>query len=219
LQIMMSKAKLKIGYPYRSIRRLFYDIATLRSDLVLESHSIQHMINLLGAQDTKLEYGYENKYPKNIKKQIIYFPGAAVQVKCWEDKKFIQLIDSLSKKYPQYEHVILQGIKEDEKFENIYQPFVKKQNVLLQPKMECDNVMQFISNASCLISNDTGIRNIAIALETPTVGIFFATAAFRYWPRDEKHEAVFNVEYTSPDVNDVYQKTTQIMNRLYGASR
>lgn len=215
LQVFFTDAKLKIGYPYRAIRRAFFDIATLRSDLVLEAHSIKHMINLLGSKSLLLKYGYEKKYPKTIKKQIIYFPGAAIKSKCWEDEKFIKLIDLLSKDYPEYEHVILQGIKEDEKFEKIYNPFVENKNIILQQAMNLDNAMQFLSNSSCVISNDTGIRNMAIAVETPTVGIFFLTGPYRYWPRDNKHECVFNYEYSSPDVTDVYNATNDLLNKTY----
>ena len=82
--------------------------------------------------------------------------------------------------------------------------------------MDLDDTMNFMANSSCVISNDTGIRNMAIAVETPTVGIFFATAAFRYWPRDGKHHCVFNLEYSSPSVDAVYQATKNLMDTMYG---
>jgi len=217
LLILLSTAKLKIGYSYRWIRRIFYDMATLRSDFVIEAESTQHMLNFLGSQTiSPLRYGFENIYPKkNIQQRIIYFAGAAAKIKCWEDEKFINLIDNLSNKYPSYEHIILQGIKEDEKFLNIYESFQNKRNVILQTPMNLDDTMNFLSNSRLLISNDTGIRNMAIATETPTIGIFFETGAFRYWPRDGKHSCVFNTGYLSPSIDDVYSATKKLIGTLY----
>ena len=218
LLVIFAKAKIKIGYPYRWIRRLFYDIATLRSDFVIEAESTQHMLNIIGSKTlSPLQYGFATIYPKNdIQKRIIYFAGASMQIKCWENKKFTELINQLSDKYQDYQHIILQGIKEDEKFLEMYQNLQHKENVFLQAAMDLDKAMHFMSNSSCVISNDTGIRNMAIAVETPTVGIFFATAAFRYWPRDGKHHCVFNLEYRSPSVDAVYQATQNLMDTMYG---
>jgi len=120
-----------------------------------------------------LEYGLNNKFPKNDKKRIVYFAGASTENKCWEKDKFRQLIEKMSQEYKDYEHVILQGIGKNEKFLEIYEPLADKQNVFLQETMSIEDVMQFLADSRCLVSNDTGIRNIGIALQTPTVGIFF----------------------------------------------
>ena len=216
LLVILSTAKLKVGYPYRAIRRFFYDIATLRSDFVVEAQSVLHMLNIFGAKTrTPLVYGNEKKYPKGDLKQIVYFAGASVENKCWEKEKFKVVIDKLSDEYKEYNHIILQGIGENEKFLEIYEPLKQKSNVLLQEVMSIEEVMKFLSNSRCLVSNDTGVRNMGIALETPTVGIFFAIPPFRYWPREEKHDCVFNIEYTSPDIDAVYSSTKNLINKLY----
>jgi len=217
LLVFLSQAQLKIGYPYRTIRRMFFDITTLRSDFVVEAVSVEHMLNILGAKtEFPLHYGLGKSYPKTEdKKQIVYFAGASTKVKCWEEKKFCDLIAKMSQNYQDYDHVILQGIKDDEKFYEIYEPLQERKNVKLQEVMPIEKVMQFLANSRCLVSNDTGVRNMGIALEIPTVGIFFHIPPFRYWPREEKHECVFNVEYTSPDVEDVYISTHQLIDKLY----
>jgi ADP-heptose:LPS heptosyltransferase len=203
LQIIFSKAKLKIGYPYRMIRRLFFDIAILRSDFVYEANSIMHMLNILGSKKIIIDdFGFS--YQKNIQNQIIYFAGASTKDKCWEEEKFAQLISIMANKYPHIQHIILQGIKEDEKFLDIYNKNRHHTNVILQQPMDLNTTMQFLANSKIVISNDTGIRNMAIAVDTPTVGIFFATGAFRYWPQAKIHRCVFNENYVSPDVQDVY---------------
>ena len=214
--VVLSQAQLKVGYPYRMIRRSFFDVATLRSDFVVEAHSVLHMLNILGAKTrTYLEYGFSDKFLKNEKKRIVYFAGASTENKCWEKEKFRQLIEKMSQTYKEYEHVILQGIGENEKFLEIYKPLSEKANVLLQETMSMEDVMHFLAESRCLVSNDTGVRNIGIALQTPTIGIFFQIPPFRYWPREEKHDCVFNIEYNSPNVDSVYQSTKKLIDTLY----
>lgn len=214
--VVLVKAKLKVGYAYRGIRRMFYDVSTLRSDFVIEAESTQHMLNILGSKKLRpLEYGFEEKYPKKVENTMIYFAGASAKVKAWEENKFNALVDEMSKDYPEYKHVILQGIQEDEAFLGVYENMRQRSNVVLKPAMSLDETMQFLANSKCVICNDTGIRNMAIAVQTPTVGIFFATGAFRYWPRDGQHECVFNLDYTSPSIDDVYKSTRELMFKIY----
>ncbi len=212
----LSGAKLKVGYPYRSIRRYFYDMATLRSEYVLEADSVQHMLNMLGYKNNApLRYGFEEKYPKNVVNQIVYFAGASANFKCWEQEKFKSLIEKLSDRYPSDKHIILQGVNASEKFLDLYESLKERTNVLLQKAMPLDEAMQFLSNSKCVIANDTGLRNMAIAVETPTVGIFFMTGAFRYWPRDGKHDCVFNPDHTSPNIESVYLSTVALIDKIY----
>jgi len=215
--IALSKAKLKIGYPYRAIRRMFFDVAVLRSEFVLEAETLLHMLNILGKK-TKfpLYYGFEKLYPKTKnEKRIVYFAGASLLEKCWEKDKFMQLIKQLSDYYPSYSHVVLQGVGENEKFLEIYEPLEARTNVELQKVMPIQEVMSYLTNSRCLVSNDTGVRNMGIALEMPTVGIFFNTMPFRYWPKEDKHDCVFNIDYESPDVSAVFDSTKQLVDKLY----
>jgi len=216
LLVALSKSQLKVGYPYRTVRRWFFDVATLRSDFLVEATSVLQMLNILGAKTrTFLEYGLNEQYPYRDEKRIIYFAGASTESKCWEKDKFIQLISKMSDEYREYKHVILQGIGKNEKFLEIYEPLSHINNVVLQEVMDIKSVMQFLADSRCLVSNDTGIRNIGIALQTPTIGIFFQIPPFRYWPREEKHDCVFNIEYTTPDVDDVYKSTKNMIDKLY----
>jgi len=216
LLVVLSKSQLKVGYPYKALRRAFFDVATLRSDFVVEAVSVLHMLNILGAKTRQnLEYGFNDKFSKRDEKQIVYFAGASTKSKCWEEENFRKLIDKMSLRYKEYTHVILQGIGENEKFLEIYEFLSDRNNVTLQKTMRIEEVMQFLADSRCLVSNDTGIRNIGIALQTPTVGIFFQIPPFRYWPREDKHECVFNLEYTSPNVASVYYSTKQLVDRLY----
>jgi len=213
LQIIFSNAKLKVGYPYRWIRRIFFDIAVFRSDFVYEANNIMHMLNILGSKKIIIEdFGFN--YKKNIQNQIVYFAGASTKDKCWEKDKFTELISLMAQKYPKTTHIILQGIKEDEKFLDIYDKNSHFENVKLQKPLNLDETMRFLANSKVVVSNDTGIRNMAIAVNAPTVGIFFATVAFRYWPQNKIHRCVFNENYTSPDVEDVLSEVENLLDYL-----
>jgi len=212
---IFSRPKLKIGYSYRPSRRFFYDISTLRSDFVLEADSVLHMLYIFGySRHGDLEYGYDKQYPKQPTKQIVYFAGASMKNKCWSEDKFVALIDQLFTQYPDYQHVILQGIRDDEKFLEIYSPLSHKDNITLQQTMNLDGVMQFLSNSHLLISNDTGIRNMAIATQTPTIGIFFDIAPYKYWPNEKIHDCVFNENYQQPSINSVLESAQRMMKIL-----
>ena len=212
---IFSKPKLRIGYSYRPLRRFFYDISTLRSDFVLEADSVLHMLYILGySRHGDLQYGYEKQYPKQQTKQIVYFAGASMKNKCWSEDKFTDLIGLLSDLYPNYQHIILQGIRKDEKFLEIYTPLSHKDNVTLQETMSLESAMQFLSNSHLLISNDTGIRNMAIATQTPTIGIFFDIAPFKYWPNEKIHDCVFNTNYHQPSVDNVLKSAQRLMKIL-----
>ena len=211
-----SSSKLKIGYSYNPIRRFFYDISTLRSGFLVEAESVLQQLNILGCKTQRpLRYSFEERYPKSLKKRIVYFAGASVKEKRWEEKKFISLIDKMSKKYPDYKHAILQGIKDDEKFLEIKDALSENENVVLQEALSLDDALRFLSNSEMLISNDTGVRNMAIATRTPTIGIFFDIPPFGYWPREEKHDCVFNIDFVSPSVEDVYDASVVMMGKLY----
>ena len=80
--------------------------------------------------------------------------------------------------------------------------------------MSLEAVMQFLSNSHLLISNDTGIRNMAIATQTPTIGIFFDIAPFKYWPNEKKHDCVFNENYQQPVISDVFRSAVHMMEYL-----
>jgi ADP-heptose:LPS heptosyltransferase len=216
LMLIVSTANLKIGYPYRALRRIFLDMAIYRSSLVVEAELALHMLNFLGLPKIrKLHYGFENTYPKKDARAIIYFRGASEEKRRWDEKKFISLIDKISKEYPNHKHIILQGINKDEQFLNIYKPFQEKQNIFLQQAMDLESTMQFLANSSCVIAGDTGIRNMAIAVETPTIGLFFVSEPFSYWPNDSIHDCVFNNRYESPSVEEVYKATITLMQQLY----
>jgi ADP-heptose:LPS heptosyltransferase len=109
--------------------------------------------------------------------------------------------------YPGHEHIILGGVREDEVLLPFEAALVEFKNIRFQGPSELDETLLLLSRARLVISNDTGIRNLAISLDVPSIGIFFATVPYRYWPRYGKHRALFNAEGSPPSVEDLVEAT------------
>ena len=210
--VWFTSAKLKIGFPYRRFKNsIFFDVSLLRSDLVPEVESLLHMLHILGARkQVFLDYGYQ---PVEIKEsRIIYFMGASMAKKQWPKTSFSQLIQKMATSYPQYEHVMLEGIKEDEKVDDILLALQGYSNIRKMEALPLEQMMPYLSESKVVVCNDTGIRNMAIAVETATVGIFFFTVPYRYLSKPQMHMAVFNPEGTLPSVEAVFEMTQKLIN-------
>lgn len=202
----LTPARLKIGFPYRAIQRmLFYDVTTLRSDLHFEAETMLEMLNVLGhAHESPLRFAMPVIAAQRSKPYVVYFPSASTPDKCWPHAHFAELVARMAQRYPDHEHIVLKGIAEWETIDDIMAPLAGRNNVTGLTLNDFDATVSLVKGASLLVGNDTGIRNIAIACETPTVGIFFSTEPFRYWPRYGGHEAAFCVDGAVPATEQVY---------------
>jgi len=209
----LSKAKLKLGFPYHAIQRpLFYDITIPRSDLRFEAENMLELLNVLGhAHEYPPRFDMPVTPAQRGKPYVIYFPSASTTEKCWPHDCFAGLVSRMAEQYPEHEHVVLQGIAEWEKIDDIMAAQQGKANVTGLELDDFDATVALIKGASLLVGNCTGIRNIAIACETPTVGIFFVTPVFRYWPRYGGHEAAFKPDASVPDVEHVFALTCKVL--------
>lgn len=201
---LLNKARLKIGFPYRALQaRLFYDIATCRSDLNFEVNDMVNMLHVFGAK-TLYPHVYQMPGEAVVRNRpyIIYFAGASTPAKCWPANHFTSLIKALAQQYPQYDHLVLEGIQTWEKADVILGPLNNTGNTGAINANTIEDTTALLKGAALVISNDTGIRHIAIACATPTVGIFFADP-FRYWPRYPIHDVVLPDPVWPPGVESV----------------
>jgi len=218
--VLFSDTKIKVGYPYRWVRRLFYDIAVPRSDFVLETMSMMHQINIMGAntQHYPLEYALTRQTRNEKEPFIIYFAGASVAVRCWEEQNFVALIKKMLQRYPEYKHVVLQGIGKEEHFNAIYEPFKDNTQVVHQKPLPIEEIYDYLATSSLVVVGDTGIRNMAIAANAPTLGLMWVQniSPMRYLPKVQEHQVVFNAEFTPPSVDEVYEGAVKMLENLYG---
>ena len=204
---LLSDARLKIGFPYRwYLRHMLLDAAVPRSDFAFEADNMLDTLRLLGAKPADpLNYCWPPEPASSVLEGpfIVYFPFASIENKCWPQERYQELIRQLADRYPEYEHVVLGGISEFESV-NTYR-FLERsiKNVRLQESLPLNETLSLLREASLVISNDTGIRNAAIAVSTPTIGVFYSTVPYRYWPKNQAHDIVFNSDGSIPDVSSV----------------
>lgn len=219
LLCMLNKAKLKVSFPYRKWQRIFYDACVFRSDFQFEAETLLDMLRLFGANPTtppnfNVPVIAVKPELKQSKPYIIYFTSASIESKCWPAKHFADLIKLLAKQHPNYNHVILEGLAEWESVAPIMSLISadgEVQNVAVQKAVPLDDTLTLLANAELVVSNDTGIRNLAICCPTPTIGIFYSTVPYRYWPRYGEHDAVFQADGGIPSVDAVLKSINKIV--------
>lgn len=210
---MFNRAKLKIGFPYRRIQaKLFYDVATCRSDTNFE---VDDMLNMLQIFGIKTAYPHRYDMPGDALERdrpyIVYFAGASTPLKCWPADHFSDLIREMADLYPQHDHLVLEGIQDWERADAILEPINGTDNAGAINADTIEDTTALLKGADLVVSNDTGIRHIAIVCETPTVCIFY-TDPFRYWPRYPIHDIVIPDPTWPPPVEAVKSACLNVLN-------
>lgn len=209
----LSKATLKIGFPYRPVlNRLLYDVAVFRSDF---SPEIEAMLDMLRTLGHRPQYPLDFSYPTNNEHQnkatpfIIYFNGASQEAKMYPIQNQAELLQQAITALPDYQHVFLEGLNPKEKGDSL-QYLADHKNFSIKPCLNLERLTLLLAQATAVVSTDTGVRNLAIATHTPTVGIFYSTVPFRYTPKYEYHHIVMNADASLPSPTQVLSgiKTT-----------
>ena len=214
---LLNQSSIRIGMSYSPLlSRLLHDGCVWRSDFVFECESMMHTLMLLGANPARpfdfawpapTEPGHQVRRPR-----VLYFPFASTPQKTWPINHWRDLLVKMAVKCPDMDHLVLSGIGAHERSENIAASLPEQYpNVVLLSSMELDSVAALIRGANCLISNDTGVRNLAIALGTKTVGIFFSTVPYRYLPTTPEHFAVFNPDGSIPSADQVEEEASRCL--------
>lgn len=222
LTCLLTSAALKIGFPYRRFQaKLIYDIAIPRSDLNFEGADMMCMLNALGI---KTSYPHRYDMPgipmEKEKPYIIYFIGASTPTKVWPAKNFSELLRLLSADYPNHNHLVLEGINEWENATEILKPLKSIENIGVINTDTIDETVSVLKGAELVVSNDTGIRHLAIVSETPTVGIFFHVPdvlwprPYRYWPRFGMHDIAMSDDPGPTPVSEVRDCCKDILSKL-----
>ena len=216
---LLNRATLKIGFPYRKLQaRLLFDIATPRNDLNFEGCDMMSMLKALGI---KTAYPHQYDMPgdalKRAKPYIIYFIGASTPDKVWPAERFSNLINAMSVDYPDHEHLVLEGIQAWETADKILAPLQKIDNVDVINANTIDETVSVLKGADLVVSNDTGIRHLAIVSETPTVGIFFKDP-YRYWPRFDIHDVAMPDEDGPASADEVHRCCSNILTKTLKTS-
>jgi len=213
----LNAAALKIGFPYRPIHRLFYDIVVPRSDLHFEVDDMLNMLKIFGHMP---EYPYTYNLPgeplRSARPYVLYFTTASTPTKCWPRESFAALIHRMADAIQTSDHCILSGKEEWESTDEMKKMMQHRANVSFINADSVDEVISAVKGATLVISNDTSVRNIAIAAGIPSIGLFLNTALFRYLPMNGYHRIVYNRDGGIPTVEEVFQSSISLLEEVEG---
>lgn len=217
---LLNQSSIRIGMSYSPLlSRLLHDACVWRSDFVFECESMLHTLTLLGANPHRpLDFAWPSPIEPSHqlrRPRILYFPFASSPQKTWPAEHWRDLLVKMAVRRPNMDHLVLSGISPHERSESIDASLSEQYaNIVLLPSMELDSVSALIRGGNCLIANDTGVRNLAIALGTRTVGIFFSTVPYRYLPTTPEHFAVFNPDGSTPSVDQVEEAASRCLSGM-----
>ncbi len=207
-----STAKVKLGFPYRVMPWL-YDIRLLRSDFKYEAELLIDFLSLFGHKaQYPLNFFWPQHSNESSNKEIAFFMSSSTLNKNYPQEKVFTIISELAQHFTDYTVTIVQGVGESEKFLDLYESLKKFSNIRLRETTSLDELIQWMSSISLLISNDTGVRHVALGTHTPTLGIFNITVPYRNWPRYERqHECLFNKDGSFIDEKEVISSAIRMI--------
>ncbi|MGL5291523.1 MAG: glycosyltransferase family 9 protein [Vibrionaceae bacterium] len=211
----LTRAKLKFGFPYKSwLRGPLYNACVFRSDFQPEVEVMLDMLRFLGhTPKDRLDFAFPDhaQLKQSQKPYILYFNGASQPRKVLTHEQIQQLLEEAIVKFPHFEHIFLEGTVQSEKGDFL-QSLTTHKNFSIQPCMPLEQLIERCASATLVVSPDTGVRNVAIATHTPTIGIFFATVPFRYTPRYELiHHIVMNADASVPSTAQILTSMEQAL--------
>jgi ADP-heptose:LPS heptosyltransferase len=214
VQTIFTRAKFKLGFPYRT-KYFIFDAEIFRSEFNYEAEVLVHFLNLLGHRaNYPVQFQLTKKNIPLLERERIfsYFLSSSNVHRNYPEEQFIEVIAALSRQYPHYQHVMLQGSGEHEKFDSAFAKLKTQNcnNVFLKTSGSLEELQTYLSNVRYMVSNDTGVRHLAMALNTPGMGIFSITIPYRNWnPHDPYQKCIFDAESGWPSANEVIKNISE----------
>ena len=118
-------------------------------------------------------------------------PGNPYQAKAWPDDSFVQLAAQLVQDGKQV--VVLWGPGEREKAEMIQKRAGR--GVFLSPELSLERLPAFLKHLSLVVTIDSGLKHLAVAVRVPTVTVFGPTS-WSEWHMGGKHDHAVSMNYS-----------------------
>lgn len=148
--------------------------------------------------------GINQKLNIVLQKYIVLNPNASdLRVeRRWSSENFVALIEKINEEFPNY-IIILIGAENEKKYVNgiISNLNIKKNVIDSSGKLNMQELIVLIANASLIITNDTGPMHIAFALKTKTLALFGPCTPQQYGGLENTISIYKNV-YCSPCVHE-----------------
>jgi ADP-heptose:LPS heptosyltransferase len=213
----LNPAGVKFGYRHSPLAPLVYDVALPRGFLTFEAESFLHMLALLRLRyDWPLDFGWPAHRAADDPPYLLYFPTASIPAKCWPAERFGEVLGRLAEALPHHEHRLLYGVGDWEVAagDACLAAAGERPNVRAVRDAKGDAFRELIRGATLLVCNDTGVRNLAIGLGTPTLGVFAVGLVDTYLPRFGHHDAVHDPAGGLPTVEAVHQAALRLLARI-----
>jgi ADP-heptose:LPS heptosyltransferase len=127
---------------------------------------------------------------------VCIHPGASSPEKCWSPRYFAALADILAERGYQ---VVLTGSHREQALTKALQKAMQRPSIDLAGQTSLGALGALIAGARLLISNDTGVSHIAVALQTPSIVLFVHSEIERWAPLNRQlHRPVANAFDAGP---------------------
>src|SRR5207245_4449269 len=123
-------------------------------------------------------------------------PKTALYHKRWPPERFALLANQLIERYGG--GVVLLGDETEQDLNFAIRNDIASPVLDLTGKLDLDGMAAVMQLCDAAVANDTGPMHLAVAVGTPTVGIFGPTSARNYGPYGERHRAVQAHIYCGP---------------------
>lgn len=216
----VTPAKLKVGFMRHIHHHFIYDLAVTRSDFQFITETFLNQLNVLGLDyNWPPEFNYPTQAYQPERPFVMYCASASVPIRCWPLESYGGLMARMAEAFPGYNHVLLYGNKPEEQAEadKVLEIAGDKQNLVGEKNADLERAAMLLRHATMVVGNNSGIRNLAIATETPTLGIFVPNPHFVYRPRFGLHEAVYNSGGGHPTLERVFQAAAEHLKRIEAA--
>ncbi len=183
----LTRAPMKIGFSTNERRGLF-------THLIAYSHKDYEIFSFLKLFEPlvgKVKIDLEKPFFPFINTKlrldkdttwVAIFPGASIKERRWPKERFKEIVRWLNKKGIK---VILVGGMEDKKLAD----FIiedNKLNLNLIGQLSLQQTASVLSQVKLLLTTDSGIMHLAIAVGTPVVALFGPGIEDKWAPRDKK---------------------------------
>src|SRR3989344_2356558 len=194
----LSKSRYRLAYDVKGGNFLLTHIGKYDDSL----HIIDRNLNLLrtigiSSKDKKLELFIPNKekifvdnlLKKNkIKKFVILHPGSGGKLKLWDNKKFAEVGNFLSKKYS----IILTGSDNEKWMADEIMKNMQNKPINLSGKLSLMQLAELIRRAELIICPDSGPMHMAKAVNTRLIALFGTSLSYVWGYNDDKSRLIEN---------------------------
>ena len=202
LMSWFSGAKYRVGGDYRGRRLLYnmrisqpehnpdaisYHLRSLAPLGITARHNLMPEIFVTDEERDRAKRFIEERHLSTENPLVGMHPGATWPNKQWPISHFIQAIKKLNARHVQV--LVTQGPQENHIVEQLKSA---ASNVTVLPVLPIRKIAAILSMLHVYVANDCGVMHLAVAVDTPTIGLFGPSQPEIWFPYDSEkgHQAL-----------------------------